>query len=263
MPGTGTNKGNQDIQFKYYDPLNSDHFDKRNQEIIPIGIYDGGLCTIISDTSVEVSPMVVEISDGQHQARVRTQSAYTVTGLSSGNPYIVLSWNWVGLVAWYMDIKPSSISIDANDIILAKCIYVGGTLSSIQYITELRNANGVQIGQSRVPRTIEEFLKPCALPTPGMQIFVNGGWITYGASRILVHGQISPVITAPAANKRIDLVWIDTGGNVQIVTGTESPSPSAPGWAAARMSPSCPPPWPSSHRRSTRTPLPPGSCRRS
>jgi hypothetical protein len=228
MGGVGTNKGNQDIQFKYYDPLNSDHFDKRNMKIMPEGVYDGGICTKISDASAEVSPLVAEIGDGTHQARIHMQSAFTVSGLAPATPYIVLSWDWAGLTAWYMDIKASSVAIDDEDIVLAKCIYAGSVMTGIEYLTDLRDANGAKIGKSRVPRMMSEFLKVDPMPTPDMLVFVNGGWVTYGGEVVVVDGQESPAIIAPVVNNRIDLVWIDSGGVVNIETGVEAASPVAP-----------------------------------
>ena len=214
MGGTGTNKGNQDIQFKFYDPLNSDHFDKRNQGIIPCGIYSGGLLTKIDNTHVEVSPMVVEIQDGTHQARVQTTVAYTV-GVGAATPYIVLDWDWQSLSAWYMDIK-SVASPSGYQLVVGKCLFAGATLTGFEY------------PERSSPIALADFLKVLPLETPAMRVRVTTGWCSYGASRIAVAAQESAIITAPTVNPRIDLAYIDSGGNLLIKGGTELASPVPP-----------------------------------
>jgi hypothetical protein len=216
MGGTGTNKGNQSIQFKYYDPLDSDHFDKRNQGIIPVGVYQGGGMTKVDDSNVTVHPLVTEISDGTHQARVQTQSDYVVA-VTPATPYIVLSWDWQSLSAWYMDIKSVAFGgWGTDDIIVGKAVYAGSTLV------------GFDFEDKTVPLMLDQFLKVEALTTPSMKVFVNTGYVSYGSSKIPVAGQESATLTAPTTNPRIDLIWIDTAGNVQIEQGAEAASPVAP-----------------------------------
>jgi len=215
MGGTGTNKGNQDIQFKYYDPLNSDHFDRRNQSIIPCGIYKGGLPTKIDNSNVSVSTLICEIQDGAQQARVQTVSAYTV-GVTASTPYIVLDWDWQSLSAWYMDIK--SVSAPSTyQLVVAKCNYSGGTLTGFDF--SLRNN----------PIAFSEFLKVKPLEVPGMRVRIGNGWCTYGTTRIAVLAQESALLPAPTAgNGRIDLAYIDSGGNLLIKPGTPAGSPTPP-----------------------------------
>jgi len=216
MGGTGTNKGNQDIQFKYYDPLNSDHFDKRNQSIIPCGIYTGGLLTKVDNSNAQLSPLICEIQDGTQQARVETQSNYTV-GVAPATPYVVLSWDWQALSSWYMDIKAvADPSVDPDYLVVGKCIYAGPTLTGFEY------------AERSSPLSMADFLKCLPLESPAMYVRCTSGWCSYGASRINVAAQNSPAIAAPLVNPRIDLAYIDSGGNLLIELGAEDPSPTPP-----------------------------------
>lgn len=217
--------GTQSIQWNYYDPLNSDEFDKHNQDVIPVGIYKGGTVTIVNDVRVEVNPLVCVISDGTQAARIQTSNVANIA-ISVATPYIILRWSWAPLTNWYMDIMSVALAgvypdcVMPNDIVVGKGVFnFGGNLTSIDY------------GVATPAVSMQSFLKvtPSANTATPMKVHVSGGWISYGASRIAVAAQESATITAPAAGTaRIDLIWIDSSGVVNVTAGTPATLPAVP-----------------------------------
>lgn len=62
-----------------------------------------------------------------------------------------------------------------------------------------------------------------------MTVIVDAGFVFVGTTLTEAAAQITPTITAPTVNPRIDRAVVDQAtGAVSIVTGTEAASPSAP-----------------------------------
>jgi len=208
------NYGSQDIQWDYFSPLNSDELDKHHQDIIPVGIYQGGRLERLSDILVRVYPLVIQISDGTKQARIET-SANADIAIGAATPYVVIRWSWSAIVNWYADFLAVAVgSILSTDIVVGKAIYAGPVITGFDYTNQT------------VCLSMERFLKVEPLDIPAMYVYLNPGWISYGTSRIAVPGQVSPIIVAPVSDSRIDLVYIDASGLIQISTGTLGPTPS-------------------------------------
>jgi hypothetical protein len=214
MGGSNINYGDQIIQFKYYDPLNSDHFDQRMQNILVPGIYQGGMVSVPNTSHVVIDPLTVLISDGTQMARVQTTSTVTLP-VDTGHPYITLSWNWVGITAWYMSFNAVAlVDIGPNDLVVGKCIFAPGPTLTFSYA-----------GRS-VPMTMNQFLQVKELDTPAMAVFVNGGVATYGNSKIIVAPQVSPTISLTgivAGQGRIDLIYVDPSGDILVSEGNPAP----------------------------------------
>jgi len=228
MGGTASNKGSQTIQFKYYDPLNSDHFDQHLQDILPVGVYDGGQIEKITDVSVDIHPLSCIISDGTQMVKSTTSVAYTLA-VAAGTPWIVASWDYQSLTAWYVDIKAvAEADIGANDLVLGYCNYTMAVLNYIEYFIKPIDSSDEPVGISRFPKSMKQLLRPLPLYTAAMKVFVQGGWINYGSANVDVDGQESALMAAPVAHPRLDLVYIDNAGAVQIETGAEAAVPEPP-----------------------------------
>jgi len=209
--GSGDNYGNQNIQFRFYDELTSSHFDKRSRDIVPVGIYKGGLLEKVDDSRVKVQQMVVEISDGTYQARIITQSDQVIS-IDSGHPYVRLSWNWQGVRNWFMKMEASDLSsIKEDDLVVGKAVYPMGSMSDV-FDYSLRST----------PKTLSMLLKCVALANPDYKVFVNGGWASYGSSRVDVPAAIVDMLTQPAPGmKRIDLLYVGSDGAFHLTPGGE------------------------------------------
>ena len=204
-----TNYGNQSIQWQYYDPLNSDEFDKHNQDIIPVGIYKGGLIALAGGNDITIATLVCMISDGTQAARIATTTPIALT-IAQATPYVCLTWTWAALTNWFMDVTAKA-SPAANDIVVGKGIYVMGVLDHIDYL------------ETTTPNTMGNFLQPKAQPVANMTVHVTPGWVSYGASRIpliMFDSAAFNIAALTPGQYRTDLLYIDSGGSLVIVQGT-------------------------------------------
>jgi hypothetical protein len=127
-----SNVGTQTVTLKFFDPLDSHVLNARQKDIVPAGIYSGGLITMTTGAGVSVGPLSCEITDGTYQVRVSTADAVTLT-LSSTNVYVVLRWVYTGSAANdYMALLATSLP-DTNDLVVGRGIFSGATLTSITY----------------------------------------------------------------------------------------------------------------------------------
>lgn len=71
-------------------------------------------------------------------------------------------------------------------------------------------------------------LRPGEQAVPDMTVYVEAGQCNYGTEHIEYAGGSSPTFTAPSSNDRVDLLYIDSAGALQISQGVESVTPSSP-----------------------------------
>lgn len=77
---------------------------------------------------------------------------------------------------------------------------------------------------------------PHAQSTPVMTVRLDAGVLWDGATRTEVAAQDTGTITAPAANPRSDIVYIDAGdGTVGVATGSEAAEPADPALSANQV----------------------------
>ena len=211
-----TNYGNQTITIQFLDSVDSGVVNKLTKDVLPVGIYSGGKITKVSNTSVTIDSLVVLISDGTYQATIRTASTVTLA-VSSSTPYIILRWVQPTATGYYMDFMAvAEGNIQEHDLIVGKCIYSGSTMTGVSYENKT------------YPVNLNLFCKVVPEETPSMRVKVLDGWVSVNGTFHRIEAQYTSTIAAPSLNPRIDLVYIDESGTVQIETGTESASPIPP-----------------------------------
>lgn len=215
-----TDFGTQQISVQYFEAVDSDKVNKCFQGIIPRGIYSGGYLSKVSDTSVTLSTLVCVVGDTTNQVRVETSTTVTLT-VGTGTPYIVLRWAYVASATNYMDVLAVAAgSIQANDLIVGKCVFTGSTLSGFDY--------AVTAYPRSTPQTPVVMLKVEPTETASMYVRIRAGRVNYGTANLEISDQLSPIFTAPTSNSRIDLIYITTAGVVAVSTGTAAATPVAP-----------------------------------
>jgi hypothetical protein len=213
---TAIDKGNQNVYFQYGDPLTGAEFDGKDLNVSALGIYSGAILSTIDNADVAVSPWTCIIGDGTNTVTGRTTSSYTVPSVSSTANTIVLRWFYANQTNWYVDmLAVAPASVQTNDLIVGVVNYsVGGVITGYNYSTRSN------------PIAFNKFMTVTPTSPASMKVVINGGWCTYGVSTLYVPTQLlSSSITAPVANPRIDVIYINTGGSVLVSTGTEAVSP--------------------------------------
>lgn len=87
----------ESIFVQYRAPVKSEQINNRVSELIPIGVYKGGLVKYNSSDGVEVGPIMAEIPDtggSIKQIKYIKDDATTVPTTGVSNPYIVLRWTF-------------------------------------------------------------------------------------------------------------------------------------------------------------------------
>jgi len=216
----GTNVGNQLITLRYFDSATTANVNKLGQDVFEPGIYTGGLLTKVSDVSVTLAELTCLISDGDYVVRMEIRTAPNIT-VAVSTPYVIIRWAYAdGVRENYADLLAvASGSIQANDIIVGKCLFTGSTLTGFDY------------SERTEPKSFANFLKVEPTVTPSMRCRVKSGWCSYGTSLLSIDNQDSPLFTAPTVNPKIDLLYIDNAGALQVSAGVEAASPSAPSHA--------------------------------
>lgn len=212
-----TNFGNQICTLAFGAAALSTSLNRRNLRSVPVGIYFGGYLTIGAANVVHVDTLQAEICDEQYQVQILTQAP---VDLPLGNtpdqtkPYIVLRWAYSASATNYMDMLVLAAGdVHANDIVLGKCVFVSGNLSSFVY-------NDAQFPRT-TPNSANICLRVEAEPNPvALRTWVRAGRtkLSTGAGTVRVY-DTNLTFTAAGAGTRIDLVYVDDTG-VHVLTGT-------------------------------------------
>jgi len=210
------NHGNQTISVQFFSAADAKVVNKRHNGVRQRGIYSGGYMSKVSDTVINVSPLIVELGDVDHQVRVETIADATVV-VSVGTPYLVLRWSYAESNTNYMDMLALAIgSILPNDVIIGKCVYAGSILNSFDYTQRL------------TPNDFNLFLGIVPTVPESMRVRVHAGRVNYGSSNKDVIDQQSEILVTPGTDKRIDVIYVDTDGSVKVYSGSVSAVPVAP-----------------------------------
>ena len=135
-------QGNQQITYKYSNPVDSENFNKYMNRIIKDGVYDGGLLSM-DGTTLRIAPFIIfcRTSSGQG-VRIET-TANVESDLSSGtplipvteaNPLVVCNFPWLNNPTNYLDwsAKNSGTLVD-NDIVFGAALFSGGSVVGFEY----------------------------------------------------------------------------------------------------------------------------------
>jgi hypothetical protein len=214
--------GTQKRSVEYRADANSIEWNERNVDIIPRGIYLGGRLTKVDNTNVTLETLTVEIGDNDYQLRVETTTTVNVV-VAVGTPYIVLRWVYTGAISNYMDVLAvASGSIQANDIIVGRCIFAGSVL------------NGFDYNDSTYPRVVpnvqDKFLKVITDNPASMYLWVLSGRINFGNQNYDIPLQKIGPLVAPGSGSRYDLITVNSSGTIVVVQGVAGGSPTIPSY---------------------------------
>lgn len=219
------NVGNQTVSIIYFASATSGNVNKRHKAIRQLGIYQGGTLGIVqaaAPSSVSLSPLVCEITDGTHQVRAETTSVVNIA-VAPGTPFIVLRWTYVGATSDYMEIL-AVLSPASNDLVVGKCNFVATVLQGFDYADTSYPRS--------TPNTQDLFLKVEPTEDTELRVRIRAGAVQNAEKTLTVVHQKSDLFVLPGSNSKVFLVYIDTSnGNIEIdSSGTEAVSPVAPSY---------------------------------
>jgi len=110
-------------------------------------------------------------------------------------------------------------------------VYKDGVLIASRPKIDFR---GVEVSDDSLNNKVNVFLTGNfavrATNPPSLQLYVSKGQVNIGGAYVFFSGGYSPSFTIPANYPRIDLLCLNSSGNLEIVQGTESATPTAPSY---------------------------------
>jgi len=218
-----TDFGTQTQSFDFNEAADSENFNKVNYELHQPGIYSGGALSRVDSDTIQVATLTCYIIDSTTGNGVRISTAATVDlDVTSGTNYIILRFDWDNIAANYMDFLAVGFgSIGADDLIIGKAVFFGATLQTTFDYTRQDTGFVAELAANDLE------LKVQSSNAPDNTVYVNGGTIRGIHDIITVTGASSGAISGTTAG-RIDLVWIDDSGAIQITEGVDAGSPVSP-----------------------------------
>lgn len=191
--------------------------------VVPTGIYKGGILSQLSASQVSISPLVCFIDNDTNVVGIRVETTSSVTlSVSSSTPFIVLRFSWVNTAINFMDVLAVSAgSIQTDDLILGKCIYVGGVLQSFFDLSKRSNGWSVLLASKEIELLIT--------PNDPVNNILNVAAGTYlsGKGFVSIATGVSPIFLNTILG-RYDILYVDSNGIIQISQGVDSSTPVAP-----------------------------------
>ncbi|MDA3856320.1 MAG: hypothetical protein PF569_08740, partial [Candidatus Woesearchaeota archaeon] len=208
--------GSQILSYDFKNPGQSESFNRINYKVRSVGIYDGAEISKISDIQVEITPFVAHIDDPNTLTGVRVETTVNaVVDITSSRPYVIIRFNWSNTANNYADIiSVAPEDLLPNDLIIAKVIYAGATLTtdydySFKNWSSFRN-NEILEQEFKVTPT-EPYTNTLDVSSGTAQI--NGDYVEYAG------GTTPALADTPASYSRIDLLTIDETGTLAWVVG--------------------------------------------
>ncbi len=224
------NYGSQNVSFDYGELGKSEIFNKINYKLVEKGIYEGGLLTRVDDTHIDLSTLLCYVEDNTAEIGVRVSTTEVLNiEVSSAVPYIILRYVWINTENNYADIIPSTYAnILEDDLIIGRCVFTGSVLSS-----DFDYSRRSIVFSSASANIDTEFIVTANEPYDS-QVNVSGGSFENGIRTIEVSPGNSTVISDTTLG-RIDLIYIDDSGSIQVEEGVDSSSPTTPDYKKRKI----------------------------
>jgi len=260
MSISSIDKGRQVRTFQYRNPASSASFNRLLTDILPSGVYAGGLFTRLSGTVISISKLVALVHSNEREAdriflRFETTedqdlSLAVALGGATCDPercYVVARFGWEDVESDFLDFIAVKYSNDPHeyrpDYIMPKDLILG----KIEFVQQ--NSNWIIQPQNSFDYTrrsrafipdenaLYSAFKVQTSETANNKVHVTGGSIATSKCLINVTGGDFPINGLPPTDNfgRYDLVYVDANGNIEIEIGTPSATPIAPVYGNRRI----------------------------
>lgn len=212
--------GGQKISFDFQNVATGQDFNRLNYQVLYNGIYTGGQLLKVSNTQVEVEPLIGVISDSSAQVSVRLETTTNASvNVSASTPFIIMRFSWLNVTSNYADfLALEEANILEGDLIVGRAVFNGATLESFDYTRQSFVTSLYEKQSFRVEP--QEPYADTVKVTDGVMV-LNGNIIEFSESD-------SESADLPTTQSRKDLVCINDEGDIKIVKGVESATPVIP-----------------------------------
>jgi hypothetical protein len=236
------NYGNQVITFSFHQEARSRGFNQGFCDILPYGVYTGGVLTRINENVIQIGELTVIVRSNEEDKvapRIETTEAQNLI-VASNKPYVVLRFGWADSDSNFMDIRAVGWSTDPLEVDEDKLWPLDIILGKIQFVDD---SGGPVIDPDNpfdLSRRKDVFLKETesaysqfrvsASEVNQKKVYVSGGWVNTSKGRFIISGGDYPEDGIPdtTAQSRTDLIVINALGEVELIQGTPGAAHPAP-----------------------------------
>lgn len=247
-----TNYGFQTVRYSYQLEARSSFFNETLHNVIPPGIYEGGLLSKnpLFTNRCSVSPMTVFIYDplldepnDKRPLGVRVQtkasidlnlSLSPITGTpltpTQQYPYSCLSFTWNNVTENYMDIfSADQDMIDANPdwLVIGRAYFID--IESVLYVQETFDYSRRTLASLTINEAKKNNLRVLPIDDTPKRVYVNPGKYVLNNTFVDFPGGTSEELpNTPVAESRVDLIFLDSAGTVGYLEGVPGVVPEIP-----------------------------------
>jgi hypothetical protein len=229
-----TDYGTQTLGFDYNQSATAQGFNGVYYNAISTGLYTGFTLTRTSNTSVTISSGLCVISDSSSSTITKVSTSNSVTiAVSSSIPYIIFRFSWSDSTNNYMDMEAVAYdNIESDDLVIGRCIYEddGTTLQTTFDYTRRSTVFTKKF------ETQNDYFRVYQTEPASNKVTITGGVINTSEGNITVSGGTFPASGfTDTTNGRIDLIYINEDGDIEVLEGTDASSPSVPRYANRKV----------------------------
>jgi len=221
------NNGGQSLYFSYLEPATGKGFNKTVYKLLSRGIYSGGDLIRVTDSQIQVNPMICFFEDTVNEIGVKISSAAAATvNLTPATPYIIGRFTWLDSDQNFMDfLSVGFSSIQNDDLVFGKALYSGAVLTSFDYNRKTWSKYYYNKNQDYYPPFMVVANEPYDTK---VNIIKGGSAIVDGQYYTIADNTQSPSFVLPVTSGRIDVLTLNQNGQLEIIKGVDSASPVKP-----------------------------------
>jgi hypothetical protein len=242
MSHNNVNYGNQVLVFSFHQEARSKGFNQGFCDILPYGVYTGGVLTRINENLIQIGELTTIIRSNEEDKvslRIETTEPQNLV-VEPSKPYVVLRFGWSNSDDNFMDMRPVGWSTDPFEVDEDKIWPLDIILGQVQFVDN----SGLSIIDPNNPfdlsRRKDVFLKEAESvyiqfrvsksETSPKKVYVSGGRVNTSKGRFVIPGGDYPSEDIPntSAQSRTDLIVVSALGQIRLIQGTPSASNPAP-----------------------------------
>jgi hypothetical protein len=222
MSHNNVNYGNQVLVFSFHQEARSKGFNQGFCDILPYGVYTGGVLTRINENLIQIGELTTIIRSNEEDKvslRIETTEPQNLV-VEPSKPYVVLRFGWSNSDDNFMDMRPVGWSTDPFEVDEDKIWPLDIILGQVQFVDN----SGLSIIDPSNPfdlsRRKDVFLKEAESvyiqfrvsksETSPKKVYVSGGRVNTSKGRFVIPGGDYPLVDIPdtSAQSRTDLVSV-------------------------------------------------------